>query len=75
MENWKSMKNWGILYTLKRNEEKKMTETENMAGLLWDLYKEAFGVRPRHVTEAQWADLEYLKGLYAVCLDVLEAQG
>lgn len=32
--------------------------------LVWDFYKDVYGVRPRHLTEAEWDSREYLLELY-----------
>jgi hypothetical protein len=35
--------------------------TEEIAVELWDLYKDAYGVRPRHFTEEQLSDRKFLE--------------
>ena len=39
------------------------TELELLQLEVWDAYKDAYGVRPRHLTDAEWADVEGLKAL------------
>ena len=49
--------------------------TDELATEIWELYKDAYGVRPRHITEAQWADRDFLVGLWQQCCDELDTQG
>lgn len=49
--------------------------TDELATELWELYKDAYGVRPRHITEAQWADREFLVGLWHQCCASIEDFG
>jgi hypothetical protein len=48
--------------------------TEALAAELWDLYKDAYGVRPHHVEPAQWADHGFLERLWHQCCAVLDAR-
>jgi hypothetical protein len=41
------------------------TELKLLQLEVWDAYKDAYGVRPRHLTDAEWADAEGLKTLLA----------
>lgn len=49
--------------------------TEALAADIWDLYKDAYGVRPHHLDPVQWADREFLIGLWHQCCAVLDMQG
>lgn len=46
-------------------------DLELLQGMIWDLYKEVYNVRPRHLTDAQWGDIQYLRALYKQCIDAL----
>ena len=37
-----------------------LTELEKKQAMFWDFYKDVHGVRPRWVTDAQWADEAWL---------------
>lgn len=41
------------------------TELELLQLEVWDAYKDAYGIRPRHLTDAEWADIEGLRTLLA----------
>ena len=52
------------------NKGLKMT-LQQLTEIIGDLYKEAYGVRPHHFTEAQWNDVAFLEMIYEQCLDAL----
>lgn len=39
---------------------------------LWELYKDVHGVRPRHWTETDWADIQYLETQKQLLLNIME---
>jgi hypothetical protein len=49
--------------------------TEEIAVELWDLYKAAYGVRPRHFTEEQLSDRKFLEEMYRECVLTLGKTG
>lgn len=48
-------------------------ELEALQTELWDLYKDAFGSRPRHLTQEEWQDINFLRKLQQRCLEELRA--
>jgi hypothetical protein len=49
--------------------------TEEIAVELWDLYKDAYGVRPRHFTEEQLSDRKFLEETWKGCVLMLDKAG
>ena len=49
------------------------SELEALQMELWDLYKDAFGGRPRHLTQEEWQDINFLRKLQQRCLEQLRA--
>jgi len=47
--------------------DKKYTPLESLQIALWNAYKDAYDVRPRHLTQAEWDDTEYLTKLLGQC--------
>jgi hypothetical protein len=37
-----------------------MTTVEQYAGIHWDMYKDAFGIRPRGIDTSSWTEADYL---------------
>jgi len=37
-----------------------MTTLEQYAGIYWDMYKDAFGIRPRGIDTSAWTEADYL---------------
>lgn len=56
------------------NDEKilRMLELAELRDLVWDLYKDARNVRPRHFSNEQWDDKEFLIGQAVILLGELE---
>jgi hypothetical protein len=48
--------------------------TKALATEIWDLYKDAYGVRPRHLDSVQWTDREFLIRLWHQCRAVILIQ-
>jgi len=48
---------------------------EEIAVELWDLYKDAYGVRPRHFTEEQLSDRKFLEEMHNECVLTLDKAG
>lgn len=48
-----------------------MLTIETIRAEMSDLYKDAFGVRPHHLTPAQWADEKYMRELWDLCISML----
>jgi len=49
--------------------------TEEIAVELWDLYKDAYGARPRHFTEEQLSNRKFLEETWKECVLMLDKAG
>ena len=47
--------------------DKKFTPLESLQIALWNAYKDAYGIRPRHLTHAEWDNVEYLTKILGQC--------
>ena len=47
--------------------DKKFTSLESLQFALWNAYKDAYGFRPRHLTQAEWDNAEYLTKILGQC--------
>jgi hypothetical protein len=41
---------------------------------LWDMFKDVHGIRPRHWTETEWADIQYLETQKQLLLNIMERE-
>lgn len=50
-----------------------MSELEQLSCIYWDLYKDAYGVRPRFVDTSEWTVEQFRAELKVIC-EVIESQ-
>ena len=47
------------------------TELQALQALIWDLYKDVHGVRPRYFSEQEWNDEKFLQNMYNQLVSML----